>query len=166
MICVDGPAGAGKTTLSGELLSAAGKVGCTAHVVHLDDTYAGWDQDFASLGGRIRNYLVGPLASRHPGRYHRFDWYAGAFTEWVTVPATDVLVVEGVGAGHHNIASRRATLVWVTAPPALCLSRGIARDGEAMREQWLAWKQRESTYFNNARTEGQADFTVVSANVR
>ncbi len=100
-----------------------------------------------SIGPRLRNYLVGPLASGHPGRYHRYDWHLGRFADWVSVPRTELLILEGVGAGHPNIASRRASLVWIDADPDLCLARGLARDGEGMRDQWLDWKVKEAAYF-------------------
>lgn len=118
------------------------------------------------MGPRLRNYLVGPLASGHTGRYHRYDWHAGRFAEWVSVPATELLVIEGVGAGHPNIASRRATLVWIDADPDLCLARGIARDGEGMRDHWLDWKVREAAYISAFSVPEKADVTVVTTNAR
>jgi uridine kinase len=166
MICIDGPAGAGKTTLSADLLSAARASGASAHVVHLDDTYDGWQQDLRALGGRLRNYLVGPLASGHAGRYRRFDWHSYTFQEWITVSRTDLLILEGVGSSHWNLASRRAALVWVDAPADVCLSRGITRDGEEMRAQWLSWKQRESDFFRSFEPQQGADIEVLTTNAR
>jgi hypothetical protein len=164
MICIDGPAGAGKTTLSLRLVHAAAASGIGTRVVHLDDTYAGWEQDLSALGSRLRDYLVGPLASGHMGRYHRFDWQAGKFAEWVTVAPTELLVLEGVGSGNPQIRSRRATLVWVEADRELCLTRGLARDGEAMREHWLGWQTREAEYFARHETASQADVRIISTN--
>lgn len=166
MVCIDGPAGAGKTTLSAAVAVAARDLGWSAHVVHLDDTYAGWHQDLFALGGRLRNYLVGPLASGHAGRYRRFDWYADQFAEWVSVPATDLLILEGVGASHSNIASRRATLIWVDAPPEVCLTRGLERDGETMRDHWVSWKRREAVFFETNSVRERADVEVVTATAR
>ncbi len=166
MICIDGPAGAGKSTLSEAVAAQSRDQGVTVHVVHLDDTYDGWDQSLFKLGGRLRNYLVGPLASGHVGQYRRFDWSAGEFTDWVRVPAVDLLILEGVGSGHWQIASRRATLVWVDADPKLCLARGLARDGDALRPQWLAWKEREGAYFSALGIQEEADIRVVTTNAR
>ncbi|MGL5824197.1 MAG: uridine kinase family protein [Nocardioides sp.] len=162
MVCVDGPAGAGKTTLAGQILQLATARGIDAQLVHLDDTYQGWEQDLTALGGRLRNYLVGPLASRHTGRYRRFDWPANRFSNWVEVPPTELLVLEGVASGHWQIQSRRATLVWVDADPLLRLERGLARDGKDLRERWLGWQAREAEYFARHDTARQANLRVTT----
>ncbi|MBJ7451459.1 MAG: uridine kinase, partial [Blastococcus sp.] len=39
LVCVDGPAGSGKTTFAGRLAAALGD---DAELVHMDDLYAGW----------------------------------------------------------------------------------------------------------------------------
>jgi hypothetical protein len=165
-VCVDGPAGAGKTTFANSLLANARQLRLRARLIHLDDMYDGWQQGLNSIGPRLRNYLVGPLASGHSGRYHRYDWHLGQFADWVSVPSTELLILEGVGSGHSNIASRRASLVWLDADPNLCLELGLARDGEGMREQWLEWKVKESEYFAQYSLPERADFIVETTNAQ
>ncbi len=38
-----------------------------------------------------------PLTAGRPARYRRWDWAAGAYAEWVQLPASDVVVLEGCG---------------------------------------------------------------------
>ncbi len=163
---MDGPAGAGKTTFATSLAESAGRLGLDTRLVHLDEMYDGWEQGLDSIGPRLRNYLVGPLASGHDGRYHRYDWHQGRFVDWVDVSTAELLILEGVGAGHPNIASRRATLVWIDADPAVCLARGLARDGEGMRDQWLDWKIREAAYIEQFSVPEHADFRFVTTNAQ
>ena len=47
LVCVDGPAGAGKTTVAEELVAAFDEVGATVQLVHMDDVYAGWSASTA-----------------------------------------------------------------------------------------------------------------------
>ena len=54
LVCIDGPAGAGKTTLA-ELLMARHP---HARVMHLDDLYAGWDNALdATLTDRLIRHI-------------------------------------------------------------------------------------------------------------
>ena len=65
VVCVDGPAGSGKTTLAAAL--AASRPAAT--VVHMDDLYPGWD-GLPHVGAQLTS-LLEPLAERRPGRYRR-----------------------------------------------------------------------------------------------
>lgn len=142
MVCVDGYAGSGKTTLAAALAAGAASYVDSVHVIHADDLLTGWD-GLPGLPFRLRNYVVGPLASGHPARYRRFDWEAMAPAEEHVVAPMDLLVLEGCGTGHWNLRSRRATKVFVEAPRDLRLRRGLERDGEGLRDEWLAWMELE-----------------------
>lgn len=156
LVCVDGPAGSGKSTLAGAFAARLGQ-GCV--VVHLDDLYEGW----AGLGGvwdRVEAQVLAPLAVGGPGRYRRYDWGSGAFAEWVEVPVPEVLVLEGCGSAPRAVDDRAVLRVFVDAPEALRLSRGLARDGEAQRAHWLAWMREEAAEFAREDTRARADVVV------
>ena len=158
LVCVDGHAGSGKSTLGRALLDAAHEFG-TARLLHVDDLLEGWT-GLASLSERVERDLVGPLRRGEPGRYQRYDWEHGRFAEWHTVDPVDTLVLEGVGSGAAAYADAVTLLVWVEAPRDLRLRRGMARDGEAMRPQWLAWMEDEQALFSRERTRARADAIV------
>lgn len=154
LVCVDGPAGSGKSTLAGRLAEEL-----SAPVVHLDDLYEGW----AGLDGvwqRVEDQLLGPLAAGRPGRYQRYDWDAGCFAEWVDVPFAAALVLEGCGSAPRDVDGRASLVVWVEAPADVRLERGIARDGEALRDEWLRWMGLEAVHFARERTRERADAVV------
>jgi hypothetical protein len=50
--------------------------------------------------------------------------------------------------------------VWVEAPDDVRLQRGLARDGEAMRPQWLAWMRAEADHFAAEATRDRADVLI------
>ena len=154
LICVDGPAGSGKSVLAQAVAQALDG----APVVHMDDLYPGWD-GLADVGGVVLA-LLRPLAERRPGRYRRYDWTAGEYAEGHVVAPGPWLVLEGVGAGGSARARWTTLLVWVEAPAELRLERGIRRDGEELREHWLRWMADEKTHFDRDSTRERADVHV------
>jgi hypothetical protein len=153
IICVDGPAGSGKTTLAGHLAEAL-----TAPVVHLDDLYQGWSQGLGpDLAGRVDAWLVTPWQHGLPGMHLRYDWERGRFVEWVSVPAAPVVILEGCGSAGSGIRERAGLVIWVSVPQPLRLARGLARDGAHLRADWLAWQGREDAHFAADATQDAAD---------
>ncbi|KRF14044.1 hypothetical protein ASG90_14785 [Nocardioides sp. Soil797] len=137
LICIDGPAGSGKTTLAAGLAEARpGTV-----VLHMDDMYAGWGGLDDALGPRLRDEVMAPLAAGEPGHYRRFDWHLDRFAELHLVPPCDLLVLEGVGSGARELAAYRSTLVWVEAPDDLRLARGLARDRARVEADGAVWDE-------------------------
>ncbi len=155
VVCIDGPAASGKTTLA-ELL--ASMLDCP--VVHLDDLYQGWQQDLGALGPRLAAWLLDPWEVGLPGRYLRFDWALGRYREWVEVPAGPLVILEGCGAAGRHIRPRAALVVWVEAPGDERLARGISRDGVGLADHWRSWQSAEDAHFAADQTRAAADVVV------
>jgi uridine kinase len=153
LVCVDGPAGSGKTTLADEVAALTG-----APVVHMDNLYEGW-HGLPRVADQL-DRLLGPLSRNRPGSYRRWDWYADRWAEVVVVPPAPLLVVEGVGSGSRPHAGLITVLVWVEVPADLRLERGLARDGVEMDEQLRAWARAEQEYFDREDTRARADLVV------
>jgi uridine kinase len=158
LVCIDGPAGAGKTTLAAEV-EAAVPDGLSCRVLHMDDVYPGWE-GLADGVATVAAGVIEPLRRGEPGGYRRYDWVAGSLAERVDVPPVDLLLVEGVGSGGRAYNDVITTLVWVDAPRTTWLARGLARDGESMRERWLAWMVDEESWFARERTRERADLLL------
>ncbi len=158
LVCIDGPAGSGKTTLAGALAAFVAHRASVAEV-HMDDLYDGW-AGLATAPERVARDIVDPLRDGRPGRYRRYDWLAGRFAETRDVPPVDVLVLEGVGAGARRYADAITTLVWVEAPADLRLRRGLARDGEDQRAHWERWMCDEQAHLAAEDTRDRADLWV------
>jgi hypothetical protein len=156
LVCVDGPAGSGKTTFAGRLAAELG-----APLLHMDDVYAGW----TLTGGfaRLAAGVLRPLRDGRDGAVHRYDWNAGRFAGVIAVPAGPALVVEGCGSAPRDVDPYAVLRVWVEAPLALRLARGIARDGEALRAEWLRWQEREAAVFAAERTRERAELRIDGA---
>ena len=158
LVCVDGRAGSGKSTLGGAVCDAAKAAG-SAHLLHVDDMLDGWS-GLPKVASSIDRDVLRPLAEGRAGTYRRYDWEQARFAEEHRVEPVDLLVLEGVGSGASAYADLVTTLVWVDAPPDLRLARGIARDGEGLREHWLRWMEDEDELFLQERTRDRADMLV------
>lgn len=152
LVCIDGPAGSGKTTLAGALVGHLED----AAVVHMDDVYRGWDTDFDEVHQRLRAQLLEPLQSNRTARYQRYDWAAGRFDQWVEVAVPEVLLLEGVASGAASLDPDMSMLVWLEADREERVRRGVDRDGEAVLPQWLAWMEREEAEHARQRTRARA----------
>ena len=156
LVCVDGPAGSGKTTWAAALAAA---VGPGTAVLHMDDLYAGWTPTGAFA--RLSAGVLRCLAERRPGAYHRYDWAAGRFEPDPTpVPVPDVLVVEGCGSCPRAADPWAVLRVWVEAPEPVRLARGLARDGMDQEAHWRRWQAREPALYAAERTRARADLVV------
>jgi uridine kinase len=159
LVCVDGPAGSGKTTLAGRLTTA---LGAGAVVLHMDDLYCGWTQTGAFA--RLAAGVLRPLAEGRPGAYFRYDWTAGRFSDVPTpVPVPDVLVVEGCGSCPRTVDPWAVLRIWVEAPQSVRLARGVARDGARLLAHWLRWQETEALAFAAEGTRDRADVRVDGA---
>ena len=112
LVCVDGPAGSGKTTLAAEVAALVPG----AQVVHMDDLYAGWSGIDHAVTDQLDSILL-PLAEGRAGSYRRFDWASDRFAETTTVQPGPLLVLEGVGSGTRAHADLCTVLVWVDGAP-------------------------------------------------
>jgi hypothetical protein len=162
MVAVDGPAGAGKTTFAGRLAGAVRATGATVAELHVDDLLAGW-AGMATFWPRLERDVLAKLRRGHPGAYQRYDWEAARFGEYLAVAVPDVLLLEGVTSARAAIRAELTLSVFVSAPPDLRLARGIARDGEALRPQWLRWQAEEHRHFAADRTVEHVDLLVDGA---
>lgn len=178
LIAVDGPSGSGKTTLAARLCDLAQSRGLRHRMLPLDLLYAGWS-GLPALGGTL-DAVLRPLAAGRPGEVTTWDWEHDQPGDDLLLAPTDLLVVEGVGAGHRRIADLVTVLVCLGAEPsasstpretaALRLERAFHRDTglhpaaaadpSAYRARLEAWQRAEAAHFAVDAPEERADFSL------
>jgi uridine kinase len=169
LVCVDGPAGSGKTTLAATLADALHPAFGAVPVVHADDLYEGWAvvadapdrvTAFELLADRIDRWLLDPWSRDESAHHPVRDWYADAWGPTVAVPVTPVVVLEGVGTAARSLRGRAALSVWVEVDPDVALERVVARDGEAMRGEIVSWQRDEASWHGQDGTRAGVDVRV------
>jgi dephospho-CoA kinase len=156
LVCVEGRAGSGKTTLAESVAAAyAGSVA----VVHLDDLYEGWS-GLPTIGARIRDELLPPLTTGRRASIRRWDWAADRLGSALTVPVVDALLLEGVGSYARDYDHAVSLVVWVEAPDDIRRDRALGRDGDVFAPYWDAWAADEVTVHARERTRERADIVL------
>jgi uridine kinase len=80
IIAIDGPAGAGKTTLAKKIAGAISNK--SVHVIHMDDLYDGWDNALTqSLTRTLESNIAKPVFEGKSYEYRKFSWLTMRFEE-------------------------------------------------------------------------------------
>ena len=155
LVAIDGPGGAGKSMFAERL---AGHLG-GAPVIHTDD-FASWDNPVCWCP-RLEDEVLGQgERGEWPVRFRAYDWEARRLGDWRQIQANDVILLEGVSSSRRAVAKRLSLAVWVEAPRARRLARGLERDGDGMRAQWERWMVEEDAHFAADRARDRADVIV------
>ncbi|MFF4530651.1 uridine kinase [Streptomyces sp. NPDC001407] len=155
LVAVDGHAGSGKTTFAARLAAALGG----APVLHLDDL-ATHDELFAWTG-RLRSWVLDPLARGETARFRAYDWVARRFADERELPPAPVVLVEGVGAGRRELLPHLACLLWMELTNESSWERGQLRDGPELTEFWDGWKRAEQRHFTTDPTRPRAQLLIL-----
>jgi uridine kinase len=168
LVGIDGPGGSGKSTLAAQLVDALGK----AFLVHSDDFYlpsARQDERLGEVGPlfdlpRLLEQVVAPAATGSAVRYQRYDWAKDELAEWIDIPSGASVIIEGVYSLSIALRWAYTYKIWCRADAGLRLARGVERDGEIARPQWLnVWMPQEDDYAARQNPEAASDLVLDSS---
>ncbi len=154
VLAIDGPGGAGKSTIAIAVARALGDVA----ILHTDD-FGAWDNPLGWYR-RLLDEVLAPLASGVPARYQRYDWDVRKLAEWHEIDPRDFLIIEGVGSSQSALAPYLSASVWVQTSRAERLRRGLERDGQQALALWEEWMRAEDEYIAAQRPDRCADLVV------
>ena len=143
-VIIDGPAGAGKSTLASQIVSHFG----FGEIIHCDDLYNGWgDALTPTLERTIREWILEPIQESRPIRIRQFDWQRNSYGDEVVIPQSPLLILEGVGCAVESVRQLADLSIWIDIPFDLGLERVLARDGMEIHEEMLRWITQQAEFF-------------------
>lgn len=146
IIAIDGPAGAGKSTLANRIVGAFPS--SKTAVIHMDDLYAGWEDALTpTLTKTLELNIARPASQGKSIEFRKYDWFAKRFGDFIRIDLPDLLILEGVGSGQKLIRKYLDQLIWIDIEPEVGLSRVIHRDGDYIETEMRVWQMRESEHF-------------------
>ena len=160
LIAIDGVAGSGKTTLALKLAHDLSG----SSVVDMDDLYDGWNSPLSQkLTARVIAQLLEPLSKQLPVSYQMFDWKLNRFTEFKTIPKSNYLILEGVGAAQREFRPYINKIIWVDCDPDLGFQRVIDRDGKQVEQEMIKFLIDQNNHFLTELSKNVADYTLNGA---
>lgn len=161
LLAIDGPAGAGKTTLAAKLETEY-SAHSTVRVIHMDDLYNGWEN---SLGNALMEILDRITSAHLAGRectIKIFNWHLMKFDREEIVTPTDYLIIEGVGAAQAIVREAGAITYWLDIDNETGLQRVLARDGAHLEQQMRQWQIDQAIHFATDQTRENCEFKLTS----
>jgi uridine kinase len=161
LLAIDGPAGAGKTTLAAQL-AAEYSVHSTVRTIHMDDLYNGWDDGLGqSLTDNLQEITAAYLAGNQ-FTIRIFNWYSMKFDREEVITPSDYLILEGVGAAQEIVRKAGATTYWLDIDAESGLQRVLARDGTHIEKEMRQWQIQQSIHFAKDQTRENCEFKLTS----
>ena len=160
IILIDGRSGNGKSTFANKTVTLF-----NASLVRTDDIawhYHPIDWDTILINNIINPWLTGQNVLYRPPGWHTKHRKGG-----IQVDTSNVLVIEGVGAGRASLATYSSLIIWVQANNQLVYDRALQRDMKAEgrnRQQaedfWVKWKLHEDPFLAQDRPWSRAQLII------
>ena len=161
IITIDGPAGAGKTTLAEHISTAMSlKYKCTT--LHMDDLYNGWETPFDH---HLTDALIGACRSHQKSQrisLSIYNWGTGKYGAVQEVPPCQLLILEGVASSHLVIREFVTASIWIDIDPAVGVERVLLRDGDAISHQMNSWLIKQAQHFLDNDSQNASDFVLTN----
>jgi len=159
IIAIDGPAGAGKTTLA-STLSLALSPQMSTTVVHMDELYPGWENALGDELTKTLTWLTSCHKAKKPLLYSSFNWIANEFNPPKSHASTQLLILEGVASAQLPIEENLVTSIWLDLDPEIGFRRVIERDGENISLEMKKWLVTQEQHFAADRTKERCEFLL------
>jgi uridine kinase len=161
LLAIDGPAGSGKTTLAAKL-EREYQLTATVRVIHMDDLYNGWEDALSEeLTEKLSNIVQAHNSSKD-FYLAKFNWASMKFDVEELMVATEVLILEGVGAAQKVVRDAGAKTYWIETPAEIGLQRALDRDGHHLRDLMLKWQTHQDAHFQIDKTAENCDVKLTS----
>lgn len=161
IIAIDGPAGAGKTTLAHDIALALAQHYSVTEI-HMDDLYAGWDNALTSQLTDVLVQIVSTHKNSQPISISTYNWHEASFNPATELEKSELLILEGVGSGQVAIRDSLAALIWIDIEDLQGMARVLERDGKEIKGQMEKWLSTQEQHFRDEGTQNAADFVLTT----
>ena len=86
-----------------------------------------------------------------------FNWKTMSFDSTRNFQPSEIVIIEGVGAGQKIVRDAGATLFWLDIEPEIGLARVLQRDGFEIESQMRRWQITQDAHFAGDATRMHAD---------
>ena len=157
LICIDGPAGSGKTTLANSL----SKYLDNCPIVHMDEIYDGWEDALSQkTANDLYQWIIEPLLKKQLIEFFKFDWTISKRNEKVVIRSHPYLIIEGVGSSVKKVYEHASLKIWIEVNQSLGVERVLKRDGQQIKDQMKNWQIQELNYFNENKTRENSNIWI------
>ena len=166
VVAIDGPGCCGKSTL-GESIASETSVA----VLETDDFHlprgAQPERDSPLPYRRWREFVLAAkrLADGVPVRFRPIDWNSRDLLREKTVAPGGVILIEGIGSLHPDLAELIDYRIWVDGQAHTRLARVAQRNSEAVAKNWGAYIAFEQAYLQNFKPWRSAHLWVCGAGI-
>jgi uridine kinase len=164
LVCIDGRAGAGKTSLAADLAATCAPAGPVT-TIHMDDLYEGWS-GLPTVVDVVVDSLIEPWSAGRPGQLAVWDWRERRRLEAVPLELTPVVLLEGVGSWSRHYGDVVSALVWLECDVQTRRDRALGRDGALLEPRWDSWAADEDLVHGRERTRLLADLVIDTSDQR
>ncbi len=161
LLAIDGPAGAGKTTLAAKFAAQFSRFS-TVQLIHMDELYSGWDDALSDDLTQILKRILAAHKEKREFTVQKFNWNSMIFDQRQVITPTDVLILEGVGAAQRIVRAAGATTYWLDVEPEIGLQRVLARDGGHLAKLMRQWQIDQAIHFRNDETRENCGYKITS----
>lgn len=157
LVCIDGPAGAGKTTLAQAIAAQVD----SSFVIHMDDWYEGWDRPLkADLFERLTVDVTTPFVQGRSLRLQTWNWTTNEWNEPSEMSPPALLIIEGVGACAAPLRQVADVTVFVDVNAETGLDRVLTRDGRGIKVEMTQWQIHEREFFEVDQTQAHCSLVL------
>jgi uridine kinase len=164
LVCIDGPAGSGKTTLAKELSDRLSTHDIASTIIHMDSLYDGWSEPLGKvLRDRLRTVVLPGLSQGKEFTLPSYDWLIEDWGDAERYATAPVIILEGVGSFQKMARSYASVGIWIEVSAEVGRERVLERDGYHLEPQIKHWQKKEREHFAAEGTKAAADFQLVGS---